>query len=75
MTRLRAFWVNGGTVKPENLRKDEKIEQYLKAAMRRAKKVFASINPETLDNVYTLKSGKVTPLYKMFRNINQKCFY
>ena len=74
MTRLRTFWVNGGTVKPENIRKNEKIEQYLKSAIRRAKRAFESINPETLDNVYALKNGKVTTVYKMFRNINRAGF-
>ena len=75
MTRLRTYWVNGGTVGPGNIRKDEKIEQYIKAAIRRAKKVFACVNPDTLDNVYTLRAGKVTPVYKMFRNINSKGYY
>lgn len=71
MTRLRTYWVNGGVVRPENIRKDEKLEQYIKAAIRRAKRVFESINPDTLDNIYTLKTGKITPVYKYFRNINR----
>lgn len=74
MTKLRTFWVNGGSVRPENMRKDEKIEQYVKAAMRKAKRIFESINPDTLDNIYTLREGRVTPLYRMFREINRMGF-
>ena len=69
MTRLRTYWVNGGQVNARHLRKDEKLEQYLKKAIKRAKKSFMSIDPDELGNIFSLKMGKATPLFRTLRNI------
>ena len=69
MSRLRAYWVNGGHVRPEHLRKDEKLEQYLKKAIKRAKKAFMGIDPDELGNIFVLKMGKVTPVFRILRGI------
>jgi hypothetical protein len=69
MSRLRAYWVNGGQVKPEHLRKDEKLEQYIKKAMKRAKRAFNGIDADELGNIFALKMGKVTPIFRILRGI------
>jgi len=69
MTRLRVYWVNGGRVKPQHLRKDEELEQYLKKAIKRVKKTFSGINPDNIGNIFALKMGKVTPVFRVLRGI------
>ncbi|MGE5613852.1 MAG: UPF0236 family transposase-like protein, partial [Bacillota bacterium] len=69
MSRLRVYWVNGGRVRPQHLRKDEELEQYLKKAIKRVKKVFIGINPDDIGNIFALKMGKVTPVFRVLRGI------
>lgn len=69
MSRLRVYWVNGGRVRPQHLRKDEEFEQYLKKAIKRVKKVFIGINPDDIGNIFALKMGKVTPVFRVLRGI------
>ena len=69
MSRLRAYWANGGQVRPEHLRKDEELEQYIKKAIKRSKKAFIGIDADKLGNIYILKMGKVTPIFKILREI------
>jgi hypothetical protein len=43
----------------------------VKKAVERARRVFHGINPETLGNVASLNMGKVTPLFRVLRSIQQ----
>ncbi|MDH7480119.1 MAG: hypothetical protein QHH02_08915, partial [Syntrophomonadaceae bacterium] len=66
--RLRAFHANGGVVGVEHLRSKE-VSGLVKKAMKRAQKVFNGINPETLGSLVSINLGKVTPLFRILKSI------
>jgi hypothetical protein len=68
MARLRAFHANGGVVGVEHLRSKE-VSGLVKKAMKRAQKVFNGINPETLGSLVSINLGKVTPLFRILKSI------
>jgi len=69
MSRVRVYWIKGGRVRPQHLQNDERIEQYLKKAMKRVKKIFLGINPDEIGNIFVLKMGKATPVFRVLRGI------
>lgn len=69
MSRLRVYWVNGGRVRPQHLRKDEELEQYVKKAIKQVRKRFSAINPDEIGNIFVIKMGKVTPVFRILREI------
>ena len=69
MSKLRVYCVNGGRVGPQHLRKDEELEQYIKKAIKRTKNAFLGFNPDEIGNIFVLKMGKVTPVYRILRCI------
>lgn len=71
MSKLRAFYANGGVVGVEHLRSKQEMSGLVKKAVERARRVFHGINPETLGNVASLNMGKVTPLFRVLRSIQQ----
>jgi len=71
MAELRAFRANGGIVGVEHIRAKEDVNGLVKKAMKRAQKVFGDVNVDTLGNLSVINIGKVTPLYKTLRSIQQ----
>ncbi|MHB8156094.1 MAG: ISLre2 family transposase [Desulfocucumaceae bacterium] len=71
MAELRAFHANGGIVAVEHLRAKKADSSFIKKAMKRAQKVFHGISSKTLDNLTAKNIGKVNPLFKILRSIQQ----
>jgi len=74
MSKLRTFYVNGGIVGVEHFRLKQEMSGLVKKAVERTRRAFHEINFETLGNVASLNMGKVTPLFRVLRSIQQGGF-
>lgn len=67
MAELRAFKANGGIVGIQHLKGKEKMNTLVKKAMKRAQKMFTGTDIQ--ENLTVINIGKVTPLYRRLRTI------
>jgi hypothetical protein len=71
MSKLRAFYVNGGVVGVEHLRSKKEMSGLVKKTIERTQRTFQGINQQTLGNLVAVNMGKVTPLFRILRSIQQ----
>lgn len=74
MAELRTFCINGGVVGVEHLRTKEEISSIVKKAIKRVQKVFCDVDLNTLGNLPAKKMGKVTPLFRLLRSVQNSGF-
>lgn len=72
MAELRAFSCSGGSVEREHLDKMVGAYKISKKAMTKASKIFkAKESGEKLNNIVILNHGKIIPMYRYLRSIQQ----
>ncbi len=71
MVDVRIHIANKNRVEAKDLRKQVKQETYVVHAIQRAKSKISRINPDCIGNIALIQTGKVTPLYKWFKNIQK----
>lgn len=69
MAELRAYYCNGGRIEAKHLKRTEDCYRPSKEVFRKATKVFRDFSMEKLNNIAILRNGKVTPLFRCLKNI------